>query len=151
LAKGASPIACKDCGQSAPALFGYADPCIYSLECWTHSGAVKRSAGGAAAVALPITVRAVSPLETSRLYQREVVRNAESRRAARAIRLDTFIDASLYSIATAIRTLTAPFDSKKIAYWFPTTNTSAASQHAILHLIYSRFWTKLRPTSASSR
>ena len=48
------------------------------------------------------------------------------------------------SIAIAIRTTTsAPFDSKKIAYWFPIDQYIGGIEHAILHLIYSRFLTKV--------
>src|SRR5581483_7833029 len=37
----------------------------------------------------------------------------------------------------------APFDSEKIAYWFPIDQYIGGIEHAILHLIYSRFWTKM--------
>src|SRR3984885_11682548 len=36
----------------------------------------------------------------------------------------------------------APFDPAKIAYWFPIDQYIGGVEHAILHLIYSRFWTK---------
>src|SRR5208283_3893837 len=36
----------------------------------------------------------------------------------------------------------APFDSATIAYWFPIDQYIGGVEHAILHLIYSRFWTK---------
>ncbi len=32
---------------------------------------------------------------------------------------------------------------KKIAYWFPIDQYIGGVEHAILHLIYSRFWTKM--------
>ena len=38
---------------------------------------------------------------------------------------------------------TAPFDSKVIADWFPIDQYIGGVTHAILHLIYSRFWTKV--------
>ena len=48
------------------------------------------------------------------------------------------------SIAIATRTTTrAPFDSAKIAYWFEIDQYIGGVEHAILHLIYSRFFTKV--------
>jgi leucyl-tRNA synthetase len=35
-----------------------------------------------------------------------------------------------------------PFDPSKIAYWFEIDQYIGGVEHAILHLIYSRFWTK---------
>ena len=59
--------------------------------------------------------------------------------------MDTFVDSSWYFYRYCDpHNDTAPFDSAKIAATgFPSINTSAASTHAILHLIYSRFWTKV--------
>jgi leucyl-tRNA synthetase len=37
----------------------------------------------------------------------------------------------------------APYDSAKIAYWFPIDQYIGGVEHAILHLIYSRFFTKV--------
>ncbi|HVZ17248.1 MAG TPA: class I tRNA ligase family protein, partial [Terriglobales bacterium] len=36
----------------------------------------------------------------------------------------------------------APFDRKVVDYWFPIDQYIGGVEHAILHLIYSRFWTK---------
>jgi leucyl-tRNA synthetase len=48
------------------------------------------------------------------------------------------------STATAIRTTTRlPFDPAKIAYWFEIDQYIGGVEHAILHLIYSRFFTKM--------
>ena len=41
------------------------------------------------------------------------------------------------------RTRPRPYDSKKIDYWFPIDQYIGGVEHAILHLIYSRFWTKM--------
>ncbi len=37
----------------------------------------------------------------------------------------------------------APFASEKANYWFPIDQYIGGVEHAILHLIYSRFWTKV--------
>jgi leucyl-tRNA synthetase len=57
--------------------------------------------------------------------------------------MDTFVDSSWYFYRYAdARNDRAPFDSKEIAYWFPIDQYIGGVEHAILHLIYSRFWTK---------
>ncbi len=57
--------------------------------------------------------------------------------------MDTFVDSSWYFYRYAdARNAQAPFDSKIISYWFPIDQYIGGVEHAILHLIYSRFWTK---------
>ena len=58
--------------------------------------------------------------------------------------MDTFIDSSWYFYRYCDpRNSEAPFDSKKIAYWFEIDQYIGGVEHAILHLIYSRFFTKV--------
>jgi leucyl-tRNA synthetase len=57
--------------------------------------------------------------------------------------MDTFVDSSWYFYRyTDARNDQAPFDSKTAGYWFPIDQYIGGVEHAILHLIYSRFWTK---------
>jgi len=57
--------------------------------------------------------------------------------------MDTFVDSSWYFYRYCDpENSQAPFDSAKIAYWFPIDQYIGGVEHAILHLIYSRFWTK---------
>jgi leucyl-tRNA synthetase len=57
--------------------------------------------------------------------------------------MDTFVDSSWYFYRyTDAHNDHAPFDSKIVAYWFPIDQYIGGVEHAILHLIYSRFWTK---------
>jgi leucyl-tRNA synthetase len=58
--------------------------------------------------------------------------------------MDTFVDSSWYFYRyTDANNPTAPFDSKTAQYWFPIDQYIGGVEHAILHLIYSRFWTKM--------
>jgi len=60
--------------------------------------------------------------------------------------MDTFIDSSWYFYRyTDARNDRAPFDGKTAQYWFGERGIDqyiGGVEHAILHLIYSRFWTK---------
>jgi leucyl-tRNA synthetase len=57
--------------------------------------------------------------------------------------MDTFVDSSWYFYRyTDAHNDRAPFDSKIARYWFPIDQYIGGVEHAILHLIYSRFWTK---------
>ena len=58
--------------------------------------------------------------------------------------MDTFVDSSWYFYRYIdAHNDTAPFDSEKAGYWFPIDQYIGGVEHAILHLIYSRFWTKV--------
>jgi leucyl-tRNA synthetase len=58
--------------------------------------------------------------------------------------MDTFIDSSWYFYRYCdAHNSTMPFDPAKIAYWFEIDQYIGGVEHAILHLIYSRFFTKM--------
>ncbi len=58
--------------------------------------------------------------------------------------MDTFVDSSWYFYRyTDPSVTTGPFDVNAVNYWFPIDQYIGGAEHAILHLIYSRFWTKM--------
>jgi leucyl-tRNA synthetase len=58
--------------------------------------------------------------------------------------MDTFMDSSWYFYRYCDpHNSSMPFDPAKIAYWFEIDQYIGGVEHAILHLIYSRFFTKV--------
>jgi len=58
--------------------------------------------------------------------------------------MDTFVDSSWYFYRyTDAKNSGAPFSPEVAQYWFPIDQYIGGVEHAILHLIYSRFWTKV--------
>jgi leucyl-tRNA synthetase len=58
--------------------------------------------------------------------------------------MDTFVDSSWYFYRYPdAHNASAPFSRQKIDYWFPIDQYIGGVEHAILHLIYSRFWTRV--------
>jgi leucyl-tRNA synthetase len=58
--------------------------------------------------------------------------------------MDTFVDSSWYFYRyTDPHNSKAPFDKEKVRYWFPIDQYIGGVEHAILHLIYSRFFCKV--------
>ncbi len=61
--------------------------------------------------------------------------------------MDTFVDSSWYYARYAVSAATREKNDRMVdeetAYWLPVDQYIGGIEHAILHLLYSRFWTKV--------
>jgi leucyl-tRNA synthetase len=56
--------------------------------------------------------------------------------------LDTFVNSSWYFLRFASQPADRPFDPAVVAQWMPVGQYIGGVEHAILHLLYARFWTR---------
>ena len=92
---------------------------------------------------VPITLAGGSPLMNVPSFLNTICPQCGGPARRETDTMDTFVDSSWYFYRYAdAQNDKAPFDSATIAYWFPIDQYIGGVEHAILHLIYSRFWTK---------
>ena len=133
----------KDWGISRQRYWGTPIPVIYCPKC----GIVPVPENDLPVVlplGIPIVGKGKSPLENVPEFMNVKCPACGGDARRESDTMDTFIDSSWYFYRYCDpHNSNAPFDSAKIAYWFPIDQYIGGVEHAILHLIYSRFWTKM--------
>ena len=133
----------KDWGISRQRYWGTPIPIIYCPKCGAQ--AVPEAE---LPVRLPLDVKITgkgkSPLEAVPEFMNVKCPRCGEQARRESDTMDTFVDSSWYFYRYCDpKNASAPFDSQSIAKWFPIDQYIGGVEHAILHLIYSRFWTKM--------
>ncbi|MBU3958668.1 MAG: leucine--tRNA ligase, partial [Candidatus Omnitrophica bacterium] len=84
-----------------------------------------------------------SPLSYVDSFVRTKCPKCHSRARRETDTMATFIDSSWYFLRFCSPRFTQyPFDKQEVAYWMPVDQYIGGIEHAIMHLLYSRFFTK---------
>jgi leucyl-tRNA synthetase len=141
--KGAITYRIKDWGISRQRYWGTPIPVIYCPKCGIIP-VPEKDLPVVLPLSVPITGKGRSPLENVPEFINVKCPKCGEPARRESDTMDTFVDSSWYFYRYCDpHNSAAPFDSKKIAYWFPIDQYIGGVEHAILHLIYSRFWTKV--------
>ena len=140
--KGAITYRLRDWGISRQRYWGTPIPMIHCSQC----GIVpvpEKDLPVRLPVNIEITGKGRSPLENVPEFVNVSCPKCGAAARRETDTMDTFVDSSWYFYRYCDpQNDQQPFDPAKAAHWFPMDQYIGGITHAILHLLYSRFWTK---------
>jgi len=83
-----------------------------------------------------------NPLERHPTWKHVDCPSCDARAMRETDTLDTFVDSSWYFMRFASQPKDQPFDRSEVEAWLPVAQYIGGVEHAILHLLYARFWTR---------
>lgn len=88
-------------------------------------------------------IAGTSPLAKDENFVNTVCPNCGEKAKRETDTMDTFVDSCWYYFRyTDPHNADLPFDPKVAEYWTPVDQYIGGDDHAVMHLIYTRFWTK---------
>ena len=131
----------KDWGISRQRYWGCPIPVIY-----LEDGVIKTVNKSELPVELPENIdlnTKGNPLDTHPTWKYVIDKKSGKKGIRETDTLDTFVDSSWYFLRFCSPNHSpSPLDKDKINYWMPVDQYVGGIEHAILHLLYSRFFTK---------
>jgi len=131
----------KDWGISRQRYWGCPIPMIY-----LEDGSVVPADKSELPIKLPYDADLTSsgnPLDNHPNWKKTIHKKTGKPATRETDTLDTFVDSSWYFLRfCSPKNKKAPFDNEKVNYWMPVDQYIGGIEHAILHLLYSRFFMK---------
>jgi leucyl-tRNA synthetase len=132
----------RDWGVSRQRYWGTPIPMTYCEKCGTVPEKTENLP-----VLLPkdvdFTPEGGSPLEKCEAFYKTTCPNCGGPAKRETDTMDTFFDSSWYFFRYSGPSETEPFDREEASLWMPPEIYIGGIEHAILHLIYARFFTKV--------